>query len=430
MPQALAGAPDAPPPGPATRRIAAGAPGRSLGPDGARGEPRAVSDVVVSQLVVRDVAVRDVLVPAAGPDAAARPVGAVLDDSFTDAWVVLQDGVIVDEWYAAASGPDVRHPVMSVTKSLVGCVTGILVEAGRLALDDRVEVHVPELAATAWAGATVAQLLDMRSGVRFVEDYADPDSDVRRLDAWLGALPPPGGPAHGLYAFLLTLHAGDPHGGPFRYRSAETDALGWVCERASGAPMADLLADLLWTPMGAERDAEMICDRTGTAVHDGGLCATARDLARFGRLLLDGGSVARDGGPAQVVPGTWLRGAWAVDADSRAAFLASPAELSFPGGWYRRQFWFRPGSYGDVLMCLGIHGQLVHVSRRTRTVCVKLSSWPTAQSPAVLQETLRACDAVGGALAGLAGRTDRHRLPGVVSGLSRRPRPSSRGSVI
>jgi CubicO group peptidase (beta-lactamase class C family) len=180
--------------------------------------------------------------------------------------------------------------------------------------------------------------------------------------------------------------------------------------------MADLVSSLVWAPMGAEHDAEITCDSRGTAVHDGGLGATARDLVRFGWLLLDGGRVDRDGEPVDVLPSHWLRHAWGVDSDVRQAFLDSPAEATFPGGWYRNQLWFRPGRFGDVLLCLGIHGQLVHVCRRTRTVCVKLSSWPTAQDPAHLQDTLRACDSIGGAL---SGRPERATAPGVVSGRDR-----------
>ena len=108
-----------------------------------------------------------------------------------------------------------------------------------------------------------------------------------------------------------------------------------------------------------------------------------------------------------------------MDADVRGAFAASPAEAAFPGGWDRNLVWFRPGAYGDVLLCLGIHGQMVHVSRRTSTVCVKFSSWPQAQNPAYLEDTLRAFDAVGGVLAGRDPVRGRRRLAGVVSGLSR-----------
>jgi CubicO group peptidase (beta-lactamase class C family) len=371
------------------------------------------------------------LVPLKNPPDLEATVGDVLAATFTDAWVVLQDGQIVQEWYGEGGAADTTHAVLSVTKSVVGCVAGVLIERGDLALDDLVTDHVPELASTAWAGATVRHVLDMRSGVAFVEDYTDAQADVRLLDEWLGWRPRDAEDApRGLYAFLATLGSGTAHGGPFVYRSAESDVLGWVCERAAGLRMADLISALVWQPMGAARDAEIICDGSGTAVHDGGLCATARDLARFGQLLLDGGAVPGEHGPVQVLPAGWLRSAWAVDADSRAAFLASPAEQSFPGGWYRNQFWFRPGEQGDVLLCLGIHGQLIHVSRRTRTVCVKLSTWPTAQDPRLMQETLRACDAVGAVLAGLERGGDRRGLAGVVSGLSRHPRTSKRGGSV
>ena len=143
-------------------------------------------------------------------------------------------------------------------------------------------------------------------------------------------------------------------------------------------------------------------------------------LLRFGQMLLDGGSVPDgSGGNVQVVPPRWLRDSWAVNSDVRSAFVESPAESSFPGGWYRNQFWFRPGLHGDVLLCLGIHGQMLHVSRRTRTVSVKLSSWPDAQNPQFLNDTLRAFDAIGGELAHRALDGEAHGLPGVVSGMRR-----------
>jgi CubicO group peptidase (beta-lactamase class C family) len=351
-------------------------------------------------------------------DGSPGTVAEVLDDSFTDAYVVLQDGELVTEWYGEFGAPNRPHALMSVGKSVVGCVAAVLIERGDLDPDREIASYLPELAQSGYAGATVRHALDMRSGVRFREEYTNPDAEVRLLDEWIGWRPThPDEVPRGLYQFLATLQAERPHGGHFRYRSSETDVLGWVCERASGIRMADLISTLVWQPMGAEFDAEILCDGVGTAVHDGGLCVTARDLARFGQLLLDGGAVPDPTGAARtVVPPQWLRQGWGVDSDVRAAFAGSPAEQSLPGGWYRNQFWFRPGEHGDVLLCLGIHGQLLHVSRRTRTVCVKFSTWPQAQNPAYLQDTLRAFDAVGGALAGRERGGDRHRLPGVVSG--------------
>jgi len=363
-------------------------------------------------------------------DGSRGTVADVLADTFTDAYAVLQDGALVAEAYQPTGGPQQTHAVMSITKSVVGCVAGILADRGLLELTRDVVDYVPELAASGYAGATVQQLLGMRSGVRFREDYTNPNAEVRRLDRWIAAGPHRSGErALGLYPFLETLRAEAPHGSRFLYRSAETDVLGWVCERAGGARMADLISDLVWAPMGAERDAEIICDGLGTAVHDGGLAVTARDLLRFGQMLLDGGVVPdEDGGAVTVVPPKWLRRAWAVDSEGRASFLGSPAEVSFPGGWYASQFWFRPGEHGDVLLCLGIHGQMLHVSRRTGTVCVKLSSWPDASNPSFLQDTLRAFDAVGGAMLNRVSTGQTHRLPGVVSGLSRGGHGGSRRS--
>src|SRR5262249_52810628 len=153
---------------------------------------------------------------------------------------------------------------------------------------------------------------------------ANPNAEVRRLDRWIvrGGVRRDDDTPRGLYSFLTTLRAEAPHGSRFLYRSAETDVLGWVCERAGGARMADLISQLVWAPMGAERDAEIICDTLGTAVHDGGLAATANDVLRFGQLILDGGVVTDEvGGTTSVLPGQWLRRAWGVDADTREAFL-------------------------------------------------------------------------------------------------------------
>ena len=297
-------------------------------------------------------------------------VADVLAETHTDAFVIARNGVVV----ASDGVLDRPQAVFSITKSIVGCVAGILVDRGVLELDALVTSYVPELTDSGYAGATVRQVVDMRSGVHFEEDYADPRSDVQRLDRWLAD-------KHALYDFLVTLRAEAPHGSRFLYRSAETDVLGWVCERAAGAPMPELVSSLVWTPLGAQHDGEFLTDADGTAVHDGGLAVTALDLMRFGLMLSD--------------QPTWLRRAWAVDAQARNDFLASPAEASFPGGWYRGQFWFRPGPHGNVLLCLGIHGQMLYVGRRTRTVCVKLSSSPDAQHPAHLQDTLRAFDAIG-----------------------------------
>jgi len=346
----------------------------------------------------------------------------VLAETWTDAVVIVHDGRIVLESYANGMAPDTPHIMMSVTKSVVGCVAGILVEQGSLDPEEQVSSYVPEVTGSGYGGATVRNLLDMRTGVAFSEEYTNPQAEVRVMERFMGWRPGVGDDAiRGMYAYMTTLAAGSAHGGPFVYRSADTDMLGWVCERAAGTRMAELISTSIWQPLGAEFDAEITCDGIGSAIHDGGMSARARDLARFGQMLLDDGLV--DGEP--VVPKQWLTQARTIDPDIRAAFVSSDSEPFLTGGWYRNQFWFMPGVLGDLQVCLGIHGQIVLVDRATRTVSVKLSSWPTAQNPAYLLDTVRGFVAAGQHAAGLDAAHHRANLSGPIGVVEGRERGQS-----
>jgi CubicO group peptidase (beta-lactamase class C family) len=115
-----------------------------------------------------------------------------------------------------------------------------------------------------------------------------------------------------------------------------------------------------------------------------------------------------------------------LDPDIRGAFAASASESTLTGGWYRNQFWYVPGPVGDLQVCMGIHGQMVLIDRATRTVSVKMSSWPTAQAPSQLLDTIRAFAATGRHLAGLSGYGhDRTALTGPIGVVEGRGRGRS-----
>jgi CubicO group peptidase (beta-lactamase class C family) len=323
------------------------------------------------------------------PDGTAGPVADVLADTETDGVLVLHDGAVVYEEYPSMPAAQ-PHLLMSVTKSLVGGVTATLIDRGVLDRCTRVVDVVPETRGSGYAEATVGDLLDMRSGVRFSEAYDDPASEVRQMEHAIGWRPHVPGVPTSLHEYLTTLEADRPHGGVFEYRSAETNMLGWVCERAGGAPMPDLLGDLVWAPLGAEFNAFMTVDPTGAAIHDGGLAATLRDVARFGQALLDDG---RSLTGEQVLPGWWVADSLAAAPDSRWAYAHSPTPTTMTGGHYRNQLWV-PYPDREVLLCLGIHGQLVVVDRSAGTVGVKLSTWPTPLDPVRSYDTLAAFQAI------------------------------------
>jgi CubicO group peptidase (beta-lactamase class C family) len=197
-----------------------------------------------------------------------------------------------------------------------------------------------------------------------------------------------------MYDNLLTLRQESPHGGPFQYRSCETDVLGWICEAASGIRMPELMSQLLWGKLGADNDATIGVDSVGTGMFDGGINACLRDLARFGSLFLNGGvSLTGD----RVVSLSWTVDTFASGVDSRAAFAASPDDNRMPGGMYRNQCWF-PYPGNNVLLCLGIHGQMIYVNRAAHLVAAKLSSWPLPQDATKLFPTIAAFDEIAATL--------------------------------
>lgn len=322
-------------------------------------------------------------------------VGDVMAATATDGWIVTHHGRLLTEQYYGGMTADTQHLLMSVSKSLVGMVAGALVASGALDVEAQLSHYVPALAASGYAGATVRHLLDMRSGIAFSEDYLNPMAEVRLLEQAIGWAPRtvPGLPTT-MYDYLLTLRQGSPHGGPFAYRSCETDVLGWVCEVAGGLRMPELMSVLLWSKLGADNDATIAVDGVGTGMFDGGINACLRDLARFGALYLNEGTSLTG---EQVVPPAWIADTLEGGIDSRDAFAASPDDNRMPGGMYRNQCWF-PYPGNNVLLCLGIHGQMIYVNRAAGLVAAKLSSWPLPQDATKVFPTIAAFDEIAAQL--------------------------------
>lgn len=214
---------------------------------------------------------------------------------------------------------------------------------------------IPELKATAWAGATVAHLLDMRWGVAFDEDClakSGPIIAYRKSTGW-DPLEPGEAPSDLRSYFHEMRQLESAHGVRFAYLSPNTDLLGWIIERAAGKRYADLVSELLWQPIGASEGAYITVDRLGAPRAAGGMCTTARDLALVGQLLVAGG--AGDG--RQIVRTSWIE-MIASDGDP-TAWSAGNLARYYPGIpiHYRAQ-WYVERSIPRMLFCLGIHGQI------------------------------------------------------------------------
>jgi hypothetical protein len=260
---------------------------------------------------------------------------------------------------------------MSVSKSLLGIVAGILAGKGILDPDEPVTRLIPEIANTAYAGATVSNLLDMRAGVHFDEDYlatSGPIVDYRKAANW-NPLDPGDAPSDLRSFFQRLTRADGPHGGRFHYVSPNTDLMGWVIERAADRRYADLLSALLWQPIGAEHGAYITVDRLGAPRCAGGVCATVMDLARVGQLMVQEGR--RD--TIQVIPAEWLDDLVA-NGSLKAWKSGDFAHLFGDGPMHYRNKWYVARGPEPLVFGFGIHGQHLYVDRANELVIAKVSS--------------------------------------------------------
>lgn len=306
--------------------------------------------------------------------------------TYTDGIVVMHRGKIVYERYFGVLTPEGQHGAMSVTKSVVGTLGATLVAEGRIDADKHVVDYVPQLAGSAFANATVRQVLDMTTGLQYSEDYADPDAEVWAHANAGSPLPKPKdytGP-RSYFEFLQTVKPQGQHGEAFAYKTVNTDVLGWIIAKATGQNVAQLLSQRIWSRLSAEQDAYFTVDSIGTPFAGGGLNTGLRDLARFGEMLRNDG---RFNGQ-QIVPKS------VVDdirrGGSKQAFASAGYDLL--KDWSYRSMWWVTDKEGGAFMARGVHGQRIYVDPKAQLVIVRYASHPVASNSANDPITLPAFD--------------------------------------
>jgi CubicO group peptidase (beta-lactamase class C family) len=311
-----------------------------------------------------------------------------LDTNYTDGILVLHRGHIVYERYFGALTADQPHIAFSVTKSFFGTLAATLIAEGSLDASALISSYVPELATSAFGDASVAEVLDMTTALDFVEDYAEPPPTMaryRRATGFMPRAPTDDGP-RSIHEFLPTLTGDGVHGDAFRYRTPNTDVVGWLIARATGHSPAEVLQERIWSRIGAEGDAYLAVDDAGTPLAGSGLNLRLRDLARFGEMMRLRG---RFNGQ-QVVPAT------VVDdirrGGSRAAF-AKAGYSTLPGWSYRCHWWISHDDHG-VFAARGIHGQAVLVDPAAEMVITRFASHPRAANADIDPTSLPAYRAV------------------------------------
>lgn len=296
------------------------------------------------------------------------------------ALVVMHRGEVVFDRYGqqpdtlfGPGGPVTAETTLvswSMAKSMTHAAVGILVGEGRLHLDH--PAPVAKWKGTAKESITLQHLLNMRSGLEFVEDYVD-DSVSHCLEMLYG----PGADDMAAYAAGQSL-LHEP-GSFWNYSSGTTNIIsrivGDIVHDGSSdrrASMEAFLRDRLFGPVGMHSAVPKF-DAAGTFVGSSYVYATAHDFARFGELYRNDG-IAADG--TRVLPAGW--------AAHASRFTAHDADTGFD---YGAQWWLWPDLAGSFA-CHGYEGQLTVVLPDRELVVVHLGKCPNEQQP-ILHERLR-----------------------------------------
>jgi CubicO group peptidase (beta-lactamase class C family) len=244
-----------------------------------------------------------------------------------------------------------------MTKSLVSILIGCAVQEGRIkSLDDPITQYLPELKGGGYDGASIRQILQMRSGVDYEEryDFGNPGVAARNHEYAL---------VQNAVRFAdaaRTIKRKNPPGEVWQYKTLDTAVLGWLVERVSGgSTLSAYMAQRLWEPLGAEADGFFIMDGppgVGREFSGAGFNATLRDFARLGLLMLSEGKANGH----QIVSPEWVR--------------ESTRPTGGPGPGYGYQWWTVAGS--KAFQAVGLQGQFIYVDPESRTVIVKLSYFP------------------------------------------------------
>jgi CubicO group peptidase (beta-lactamase class C family) len=302
----------------------------------------------------------------------ARPT----DEGISMAMIVLRDGEVVAERYgtqpetlfgsAVEIGPDSTLLSWSMAKSITHAAVGLLVADGRLDLD--APAPVPEWRGTPKQAITLLDLLEMRPGLRFVEDYVD--GEVSHCIAMLF-----GEGAADMAAYAATLPLDHPPGTVWNYSSGTTNIIARILGEVVGGGRAGIetfLRERLFEPAGMTSAIPKF-DDAGTWVGSSYVYATARDFARFGELYRNDG-IAGSGG--RVLPAGW--------ADHGRTFVAHDAEAAGRFGFdYGRHWWMWPEFPGSIA-AHGYEGQYTVVVPDRAVTVVHLGKTPTDQQPALV----------------------------------------------
>lgn len=312
-----------------------------------------------------------------------------LSKNYTDGILILHKGKIVYENYFGELKPDGVHAAMSVSKTFTGTLGALLLVEGLLDETKTGSDYIPELKNSAFGDATIRQILDMTTGLKYSEDYSDPNAEIWAFSAAGNPFPKPAGysgPTN-YYDYLVTVQKEGEHGTVFGYKTINTDVMGWIISRVTGKSIPELLSEKIWKPLGTHFDGYYQIDGAGIAFAGGGFSANMRDMAMFGEMIRNQGKFNKK----QILPPSLINDI--LNGGSQEAFNQSAYGASLKNWSYRNMWWILHNEHG-AFAARGVHGQTIYIDPKAEMVIVRFASHPEAKNSKIDPTSLPAYQAV------------------------------------
>ena len=222
--------------------------------------------------------------------------------------LVIKDGCIQLEQYRMGNNEKTRWTSFSVAKSFTSTLIGMAIKDGLIDINQPVKAYLPNFEGSAYGEVLVKHLLQMSSGIDWIEDYSEEDSSFKTLFNNFAD-----GTSSQMHQQLMGLPAAYPTGVRFNYSTGDSTILGMILRAVLGKEtLSAYLSRKVWSRMGMESDAYWVLDsKDGTEWGGGCISMTLRDEARFGLFILNNGQINGE----SLLPSDWNSMAYQPDPD-------------------------------------------------------------------------------------------------------------------
>jgi CubicO group peptidase (beta-lactamase class C family) len=307
----------------------------------------------------------------------------------TQGFLVIKGGAIIDERYFAGADDKSKFTSWSMAKSFTSTLVGIAFADGKIrSLNDPVTDYLPELKPSAYDGVSIKNILQMSSGVAFSEDDNNRTSDIWTM--WSATMDSESETIAD-YAKSIRNRSEAP-GTKWVYSSLDSAVLGMLVNRVMARPLAAVLSERVWQPLGMEQDATWLTDRPDGL--EAAFCcinATLRDYGRFGLTMLHRGRV----GGEQIISAKWIDEA--SNPQGPQVAYGQLWSMLYPNDTtgYGYQWWMPYGGDNHPYVADGLCYQFIYVNPQYDLVVVKTSAPRVFFSVEGQNEQFAAFDAIG-----------------------------------